>query len=255
MLTRLLLVLCISLSHCPAAETGAENSRRTRQAREFLAGLYDPELRLLPEYPGAKVYWLYHDNYLAARALATSHPELARQIIAAMRAYGVTNSGKIEIVHGEAKSPLPLRDYLLKEVTRAGEKIIKTEVVTDRLNTGWRGYADLRLLTALATTNEAEARAEFTAARAMWDGRGFKDSATVKQGHYATYKLALALVAAHRRGLDFPEAAAVRRVLMARQAASGGFITDYLADGRNRGFANVETTCLCLLALESAPVR
>ena len=248
-----LLLACLGVQACAAAPPQATNESRAQRAREFLAGLFDPELRLLPEYPGAKTYWLYHDNYLAAHALAVSHPKLATQITAALRERGVTNSGKIEIVHGEALSPLPLRDYLLKEVARVGDKILKTEVVTGQLNTGWRGYADLRLLTALATTNDAVARAEFAAARAMWDGRGFKDSATDKQGRYATYKLALALLTAQRRGLDFPEAADVRREMLTRQSASGGFITDYLANGENRGFANVETTCLCLLAIQAAP--
>jgi hypothetical protein len=39
----------------------------TAKARTFLAGLFDPELGLLPEYRGATVYWLFHDNYLAAK--------------------------------------------------------------------------------------------------------------------------------------------------------------------------------------------
>ena len=38
-------------------------------------------MNLLPEYRGASVYWLFHDNYLAAKVLNTSHSETARKII------------------------------------------------------------------------------------------------------------------------------------------------------------------------------
>ena len=38
--------------------------------------------------------------------------------------------------------------------------------------------------------------------------------------------------------------------MLGRQQADGGFITDYTKDGKNLGFANVETTSLCLLSLE-----
>src|SRR6185369_12462719 len=79
------------------------------RGERFLAALFDPALDLLPEYRGAKVYWLYHDNYLAARALAWSEPELARRISSAIARYGVRASGKIEIVYGEARDPLPFR--------------------------------------------------------------------------------------------------------------------------------------------------
>ena len=101
---------CLCLQTCSAAGVPPAH-----QARDFLAGLFDPELRLLPEYPGAKTYWLYHDNYLAAKALASSHPKLAAQITAALRERGVTNSGKIEIVHGEARSPPKYKPSLAKD--------------------------------------------------------------------------------------------------------------------------------------------
>ena len=82
----------------------------------FLINLFDPELELLPEFHGSKTYWLYHDNYLAARTLADTKPELSRQILATMARFGVTNSGKIEIVFDEARQPLPFRAYQLTNV-------------------------------------------------------------------------------------------------------------------------------------------
>ena len=44
------------------------------RATAFLVGLFDPELGLLPEYAGASRYWLFHDNYLAAKVLAENVP-------------------------------------------------------------------------------------------------------------------------------------------------------------------------------------
>jgi hypothetical protein len=84
----------------------------------------------------------------------------------------------------------------------------------------------------------------------MWDGKGFADAVVPVAKRYATYKLALALIAARRRGFEFPEAEAVRSRMLACQHEDGGFITDYTADGKPIGFANVETTSLCVLALE-----
>ena len=221
-----------------------------RRAREFLAGMIDADLDLLPEFRGATTYWLYHDNYLAAAVLKSSHPAISSRISAAIRRYGVTESGKIEIVLGEAKDPLPFRRYELVEVKREGAKLIKTEVVRPEVFRGWEPYADLLLLAAMAEKDKSAAARHFEAARRMWDEHGFADAVVPVAKRYATYKLALALIAARRRQFDLPEAAAIRERLLARQHGDGGFITDYQADGKSVGFANVETTSLCLLALE-----
>jgi hypothetical protein len=45
-----------------------------QKGRAFLVGLLDADLGLLPEYAGARTYWLYHDNYLARKVLAGTHP-------------------------------------------------------------------------------------------------------------------------------------------------------------------------------------
>jgi hypothetical protein len=220
------------------------------RAREFLVGLFDPALGLLPEFRGCPTYWLYHDNYLAAAVINRSQPEMSATIMAAIRRYGVTESGKIEIVLGESKSPLPFRRYELIEVGRDGDKVIKTEVVKPELFPGWEPYADLLVLASMAEGDRQVAAGYFAAARKMWDGHGFADVVVPGAGRYATYKLALALHAARRREFDFPEAETVRTMMLGRQQADGGFITDYTKEGKNLGFANVETTSLCLLALE-----
>ena len=49
----------------PTGWTYLGPSDATQKGRTFLVNLLDPDLGLLPEYRGAKVYWLFHDNYEA----------------------------------------------------------------------------------------------------------------------------------------------------------------------------------------------
>ena len=222
------------------------------RGRQFLVGLLDPSTNLLPEFRGSKTYWLYHDNYLAAKVLQKSHPEVAQKIAEAMDGYGVKESGKIEILFGESSRPLPFRHFQLREVKQIGNKLIKTETVTDKEMNGWEEYADLSFLAALAEKEPATARQFFLRGMAMWDGIGFHDRAAQASGIYATYKLALALVTAARLG-EHPEAhATIMKRLLAQQAKNGGWITDYDRDGKPVGVANVETTSLAILAVEAA---
>lgn len=224
----------------------------TRRAVRFLADLFDPDVDLLPEYAGAKDYWLFHDNYLAARMLRRTHPKLSARIEGAMRRHGVTRSGKIEIVFGEAPSPLPFRQPELVTVARTGDRRIRTERLTDRVAGGWRAYADLLLLAALAENDPARARRHYDDALALWDGVGFNDQATRALSRYSTYKLPLALLAARKLDRPLPMRDAILRRLAAQQHPSGGFVTDYGHLGKPIGLANVETTCLVLLALRGA---
>ena len=69
---------------------------------------------------------------------------------------------------------------------------------------------------------------------------------------YATYKLALALIAAHKLNERSAANAAIVERLLARHAKDGGWITDYDKNGKPVGVANVETTSLAILAVESA---
>ncbi|HTG44365.1 MAG TPA: hypothetical protein VK633_07515 [Verrucomicrobiae bacterium] len=225
-----------------------------QRGRSFLTNLVEAELNLLPEFPGSKVYWLFHDNYLAAKVLSSSHPEIAEKISAAIHREGVTNSGKIELLFGEAESPLPFRHYQLKEVRRIGDKIIRTEVVTDRKMIGWEAYADLLLLASISEKNPVAAHGHWKAALQLWDGNGFLDPATRQHQIYSTYKLALAVLAA--RHLSPPESVPENLLerLLTMQANSGGWITDYALSGKKVGQANVETTSLAILALEASLV-
>src|SRR4051812_5803907 len=74
-----------------AEAAGAEES--VARGRRFLSKLLDPDLGLLPEYAGAKTYWLYHDNYLAAKVLEDEDPKTAATIRAAIKSHGASKSG------------------------------------------------------------------------------------------------------------------------------------------------------------------
>ena len=251
------LALLLSLALFAGTAHAAVPTKAIARGEKFLVDLYDPELRLLPEFRGSKTFWLYHDNYLAAKLLAEPQPKLAAEIQRSLVRHGATNSGKIEILFGEAAQPLPFRTYVLTNVAVVAGKTIRTEIVTEQGLKGWEEYADLLLLAAFAQATNAPlaARAYFQRAAALWDGRGFHDRVLAKQNpeqkRYATYKLALYLLAADRLSQPAPHVAEVRQQLLALQNEAGGWITDYTPEGRPVGQANVETTCLALLALKT----
>jgi len=227
----------------PAADAAAKG-------RAFLAGLFNAELGLLPEYETATTYWLFHDNYLAAKVLAETHPQIAEAIKGALAREKIGASGKIEILFGEAARPLPFREFKLVNVRRVGTKLIRTEIATDVPLKGWTHYADLLLFATIAAGNEVEATRYWNAAMELWDGKGFLDEAARAHQRYATYKLGLALHAGARM-LPAPKILeTIKAKLLSLQSDSGGWITDYDEQGHRLGVANVETTCLAILGLE-----
>ena len=103
---RIALLLFAAVTASSTLVHAAEDTPIAR-GEEFLASMFDAEASLLPEYRGSKIYWLFHDNYLAAHWLDRTRPDLGRRIRSTLERFGVTNSGKIEIVFGEARSRCP----------------------------------------------------------------------------------------------------------------------------------------------------
>jgi hypothetical protein len=242
---------CFSADVFAEIPASAKLSEAADRGRRFLEMLFDPELELLPEYRGAEVYWLFHDNYLAAKVLADTNQRLADKIKAAIQGFAVDHSGKIEILFGEARQPLPFRQYELTEVRRVKSKIVKTEIVKDTILKGWEDYADLLFMAAMAETDPQKARGRMDEGLRMWDGTGFNDRATETLRRYAAYKLALSLIAATRLKVTPDQRAVILGQLLSQQNKDGGWITDYDAERKPVGLANVETTCLAILALEA----
>jgi hypothetical protein len=214
--------------------------------------LLDPDLGLLPEYRGANVYWLFHDNYLAAKVLAVSHPQTAESIMAAIHREGVYESGRIQLIFAEAVESLPFRQHRLIDVRHVANKVIRTEVVTNGVVEGWEQYADLLLLASIGEKSQPVARQRWEAAVRMWDGKGFFDAATKHEHRYSTYKLGLALLAAKHLTPPAELPQGLLEKLLSLQDDSGGWITDYDATGKKIGLANVETTCLSILGIEAS---
>jgi hypothetical protein len=163
------------------------------------------------------------------------------------------------LLFGEAE--LPLLHYELRDVAEVDGWQIRSEFVTDRIRSqrDIEGYADLLFFVAIAQADTQLAARAMEHAMRMWDGVGFRDRATEHSGLYATYKLGLALIAANRLGSRQVPAPVVDRALLAgieqrlrsAQDPSGGWTTDYRADGSLVGKANVETTCLAILGIEA----
>ncbi len=220
--------------------------------------LFEPDIGLLPEYRGASVYWLFHDNYLAAKVLKESNPKIAAGIMAAIEREGGHTGGRMALLFGEATNTWPFREFQLVDVRRVGNKTIRNEIESDRLLTGWENYADLLLLASIAEGNQghqSDARRNWDAALRLWDGKGFLDAAAKHDGRYSTYKLGLALLAASRLSPRGRLPQGVQEKLLMLQDKSGGWITDYDAAGNKIGLANVETTCLTILGIEAAGAR
>lgn len=239
----LLFLSLISQAESPLAQAAA-------RGRTFLTSLFDPQLDLLPEFQGAKNFWLYHDNYLAAKVLSKTHPEISAKIMAAIHRESTDQDSKAKILFNESKQPLPFRHYQLTDVRRLTNGIIRTEIITPNVMAGWTNYADLLLLACIAETNQSKAREDWDAAMILWDGNGFMDAAARTQKDYATYKLGLAAIAAGRLHLESKLPRNLLKKLLSLQSPSGGWITDYDGNGKEIGVANVETTCLCILGIE-----
>jgi hypothetical protein len=245
------MAVIVLLMFAPNGWTSFGPSDAIQKGRTFLVNLLDGDLGLLPEYRGANVYWLFHDNYLAAKVLAVSHPKIAQSIMVAIHREGIYKSGRIQAIFGEAEEPLPFRQHQLKDVRRVGNKVIRTEVATGQVFDGWDEYADLLLLTCIAERNQQAARQHWEAAMRMWDGKGFLDAAARHDRRYSTYKLGLALLAANHLSPPAEPPQGLLDKLLALQDDSGGWITDYDATGKKLGVANVETTCLAILGIEA----
>lgn len=235
----------------PTRSRGADHSKMIDAGRRFLVELFDPQLDLLPEFAGSSTYWLYHDNYLAAKMLAGHDDDKARKIQKRIADLGVTRSGKIEILFGEAAHPLPFHQFSLDVVQKIGGKVIMTERITDRILRGWEEYADLLALSILADPDPPEAATRWKRLVAMWDGKGLADRVVEVNKIYAFYKVPLFLLAARKLKRQVPFEGELVDRIVTQQNARGGWITDYDLAGTPVGLANVETTCIALLALAS----
>lgn len=214
-------------------------------AAAFLHAQYDAVACLLRESPvtAPERHWLATDNWLAVLALeAAGESDFAQRLGATLAQYEAEPHGMIEALTG-APIAWPPRAPVQREVAPS----VWSEERNGNEMEDWREYADLAFYGAIAAANSGEmehAQSIYDDALRMFDGDGFTDKAF--DGRYATYKLALAMLAAQRIGIA-PDAALQSR-LLAQQGADGGFVAHYTQDGPV-GDANTETTAYAILAL------
>lgn len=223
-----------------------------RRAVGFLVAQYDPAVQLLRESPitAPDKHWIATDNRLALAALRTAVPcapdakRLAAQVERGLAVYGSLRHGLIEAVTEDAAITWPPRTAYQAEIV-AG--VWHEERLTGAPMVDWREYADLAFygVMVLAQSGQSdEAHALYRDVLATFDDVGFVDKANGNGQAYATYKLALALLAASALS-ESPDA--VLTALLDHQAPSGGFYALYETEDVND--PNVETTAYSILAL------
>ncbi len=248
-------LLCLILSGCvssPQPVPMPTPDPAIARAVGFLASQMDLGQYLLRESPetAPDVIWTQTDNKLCALALGAIEPELAARLRFGLSRFPNHPHGLIEALGGSAieipphvARPLPLSPSVRAEIRTDGA------IMAD-----WAGYADLTLYAALSAFNIGDidkANSLYADALKMWDGVGFADVAFVKDGRYATYKIALAAIVGDRMRIGAPPGMWDR--LLSLQDANGGFFALYDEDGRGVNDSNVETSCYALLAMQNPP--
>ena len=257
----LCMAILLAAPLCPLT-TSVEVSQkraRLRRAADFLVRLYNEELHLVAEgrgYPQNVTYWIYSDNLLCAYALRPYAPRIAREIektvFRLIREIGMP--GKFEVLFGyeipdEIGASWPDNNYTVGEgYVIKFDKANGTALQTEE-------YADLCFYEALnqyLKGNKSEARTLWQTGYGMFDGKGFYDRATVSDGYYANYKLALCLYTAKALGMKEDGLKEVEERLWEMQDnKSGGIIALCFLNGTPVGTPNTETTALTLLAYDN----
>ena len=232
-------------------------------AYNYLVNSYNSTLGLCYEYPGSNRYWVTHDNVLAFYALQNWNRTIADNITETIKRIAkeynlTTNSAGIPL---DTKAEV-LLGYTIDFLSEfASNSVLNSSYYGSTLlsekATGipaiFTGYADLLCLASLnewRKQNYPGADAYYEQVKAMWDGKGFNDSAFKATGYYATYKLGLFYLLGRTLNKDFDfKKELIERVWLC-QSVNGGFWTDYYGNGTiPLGCkTNTETTSMILLA-------
>ena len=236
-------------------------------AVNYLTENYNSTVGLIPEVPYGNTYWLYSDNFLAAKALErynSIYPgnskvanaaaniegnlsEYLSEVPGVLNQYMVLNS---TIVAFNNSSPYAINNSL---------GVITSTIQnngTVPLNSSL--YADITFLEAIYSNYTGQpdfANSSYTLGSKMFDGNGLNDSVFQSgplAGQYQTYKLALYIYASEVLNYQIPTIAETN--LLNMQGTSGGFYTGYDANFLDNGTnTNAETTSLAILALLPPP--
>jgi hypothetical protein len=239
---------------------------------------FNESLNLCHDVPNKppNTYWLVSDNLWAWKALKVANEtyyfgagkvgQVADRIEAKLKedatlynlprdSNGFPISYMHEAVIGDV-IPTPNRNATILTL-HSDDYNLKTEVCNGTVLPDWKNYTDRLLYMALSCFwqgNETGANLYFENAMAKWDGIGINDTATEGERLYATYKLALLLYTSKVLGERLPfECELVKRISGLQRESDGGIITNYYANGTQRGDANTETTSIVIIALLKPP--
>lgn len=246
----------------------------------YFVNEYNYTLGLVPEFPGANVYWLYSDNYLASVALSRYDPSnqstsnfglaisqaIGSYAATLPRSYLATQYAALNSTSASFSCPQSYRvswSAIQGDSPGPGSAFIQSTAYNGDSSCGSQNYADTLLLEAVLyhdTGSSATATSDFQKAAGLFDGTGFADipftnSTSTSKGVYQTYKLALYVIASTCLGLSSNDTtlATVEGLLLHLQDNStGGFFSGYMSPGNHGSTTvNTETTALAALALES----
>jgi hypothetical protein len=238
-----------------SASTSASLKRALTNAVDYLLAGYNPHLGLIPETPGSSVYWLYSDNFLAARALLQYGQgngailAIGQNISATVQRDSALTGADNQYATSPGGGPCQIHNASNYVVSSSDGVEIKTTLNNGTGYLSENQYADIAFLTAICLHNQGNAT-QAMAYRVGWglfDGIGFNDLPR-DSGPYQTYKVALYAYAGDI--LKQPTNVEALTTLMRMQAQNGGFYTGYDSSYSSAGTStNTETTSLAILAL------
>jgi hypothetical protein len=258
-----------------AGSDSTSSSLQVEKAVDFLVNSqFNESLSLCREAPAVapNTYWLVSDNLWAWKALKVANEmyyfdagevgRAANRIEAKLKedatlynlprdANGFPISFMHEAVIGD-NITTPNRNATILTL-HSDDYNLKTEVCNGTIMPDWKNYTDRLLYMALSCfwqRNDTGANLYFRNATATWDGIGISDNATKTDGFYATYKLALLLYTSKVLGERLPfESELVKRIWSLQNDSDGGIITNYYANGTQKGDPNTETTSIAIIAV------
>jgi hypothetical protein len=274
------LVLLISMLLLSGSSHSTESTSLAgvEKAINFLVHIqFNQSLGLCREsHLAPNVYWLVSDNLWTWKALKVANEtyyfgagevgQVADGIKAKLKEdatlYNLPrdlNGFPISFMHEAVIGdviPTPNRTTTILTL-HSDDYIVKTEICNGTTMPDWYEYADRLLYKALSCHwegNDTAANLYFKNATETWDGIGISDNATKADGLYATYKLALLLYTSKVLGRKLPfEFELVKRIWSLQRESDGGIITNYYANGTQKGDANTETTSIVIIALLTPP--
>lgn len=193
---------------------------------------------------GTAVHWLAPDNELALWAFETAHaPEAAAKLRTSLAAVPPASHGLIEAMQGEAIT-WPPQTAMQQEVQPGvwTETYGSGEAIAD-----WESDCYFDLMGALHAWNggdKGEAQRLYTEALGKFDGAGCRRPES--PGRYLTRDLAMAVFTGARIGAPVDRSRI--DALLALQAPSGGFATEYTSEGP-QGETTTAATAYAALAL------